>query len=113
MTRAGSRGKRRFRCQRRVCIEARRERREAEIARLAGDVAARLPRYLTLDEREDATQSIILDVLAGRVSQGELTPKTLRGYAARALSLVRDRFRFTSLSQLDEDGREFGDTLAA
>ena len=68
---------------------------------------------MTPDEREDAAQAIISDVLAGKVSPEGLTPRVLRGYAARAPSLVRDRFRFISLSQPTEDGREFGDTLAA
>ena len=75
-------------------------------------VGARLPSYLTPDEREDASQSIILDILSGELTD-ELTPQILRGYAARAVGMARDRFQFISLSQPTKDGREFGDHLAA
>ena|GEM_PF-3702976 len=67
---------------------------EAEAAGLLASVAARLPAYLTPDEREDAAQAALLDVLAGRVRPGRLTAKALKGYAARAVGMARDRFKF-------------------
>ena len=93
--------------------EAERERRAEEAVRLSAELAARLPSYLTLDERADARQSIALDLLTGKVRAERVTPALLREYAAEARGMASDRFRFISLSQPTRDGREFGETLAA
>jgi hypothetical protein len=86
---------------------------EAEAAALLKQIAGRLPCYLSPDDREDAAQSIMLDILAGKLTADGLSPATLRAYAARAVGPARDRFRFISLSAPTRDGREFGETLAA
>jgi hypothetical protein len=101
-----------FRCQHRDCARLGRQRREAAAAALLESVTSRLPRYLTADEREDARQSIVLDLLSGELSPDELTTARLRRYAARAVSLVRSP-KFISLSQRTPDGRELGETIAA
>jgi hypothetical protein len=72
-----------------------------------------LPGYLTADEREDAAQSIILDILAGRLAPRVPSARELREYVTGARGLANDRFKFVSLSQPTGDGREFGETLAA
>jgi hypothetical protein len=107
-----------YRC--RVCVrerraarEADRERRETEAARLLSSISARLPAYLTPDEKDDATQQVALDILAGTLAPADLTPGVLRAYASRARGMVRDRFRFVSLSAPTRDGRELGEMLAA
>jgi hypothetical protein len=82
-------------------------------AALLKRLAAALPAHLTPDEREDAAQSMILDMLAGRLAPVVPGPQLLRRYAAEARGMASDRFRFISLSQPTRDGREFGDTLAA
>lgn len=100
-------------CARERAIEraAERERREAEAAALLSAVTARLPRYLSTDERDDAAQSIILDVLAGRLAPAVPPSVTLRRYAARARGMTSDRFCFVSLSEPTRDGRVLGETL--
>lgn len=91
----------------------RRLRRPETAAALLCKIAAALPAYLAPDEREDAAQSIMLDMLAGKLPPVTPTPHTLRRYAAAARGMVSNRFRFISLSEPTRDGREFGDTLAA
>ena len=109
----GGKGNTYFRC-RRCSAQRRRLRKSPEaVAALLRLVNAALPHYLSPDEREDASQSIMLDILCGELSPEGLTPKVMRRYAARSLSMARDRFRFISLSQPTEDGREFGERLAA
>jgi hypothetical protein len=76
-------------------------------------IAGALPRYLTPDEREDAAQQAMLDVLDGQLAPRVPEPSALRAYAARARGMTSDRFRFVSLSEPTRDGREFGETLAA
>jgi hypothetical protein len=83
------------------------------ITALMQKIRAALPGYLTPDEREDACQSIMLDILAGRLRQRVPERGALRRYAAEARGMAGDRFRFISLSAPTRDGREFGDTLAA
>lgn len=97
--------------ERRARRAADREQREAEAARLLASVSASLPRYLTPDEREDAAQSIILDVMTGELSPDGLTPPVLRSYASRARGMVRDGFCFISLSAPAGDRRTFEDLL--
>jgi hypothetical protein len=80
---------------------------------LLRNIGAALPGYLTADEREDACQSIMLDIFAGRIPQRVPTPRELRRYAAGARGMSGDRFKFVSLSAPTRDGREFGETLAA
>lgn len=100
-----------FNCRR--CRTKQRKAREAEALRVLATLAESLPRYLTPDEREDAAQSIALDILAGRLAADALTPKALRSYVAAARGLANNRFKFISLSQPTSDGRTFGDLLAA
>jgi hypothetical protein len=76
-------------------------------------LASRLPRHLAPDEREDVSQSIMLDILSGAITPDDLTPQILRGYASRAVGMARNGFKFISLSQPTAEGREFGDHLAA
>jgi hypothetical protein len=85
---------------------------DAAAAFLAQIVAA-LPGYLVADEREDAAQSIYLDVLARKLPPVVPAPRALRRYAAEARGMTSDRFRFISLSEPTHDGREFGESLAA
>jgi tRNA(Ile2) C34 agmatinyltransferase TiaS len=85
----------------------------AKAAALLSHISAALPRYLTPDEREDAAQSIMLDILAAKLAPDVPAPLVLRRYAAEARGMVSDRFRFISLSQPTRDGREFGETFAA
>jgi hypothetical protein len=113
-----SRGRTYFACHH--CARTRREEREGarvlreqEAVSLSAALAARLPLYLSPDEREDARQSIALDLLTGKITPGRITPALLREYARDARSLSNDRFKFISLSAPMRDGREFGDTLAA
>lgn len=82
-------------------------------AALLAQTTAALPNYLTPDERADAAQSIILDMLAAKLAPAVPTLNVLRRYAAEARSMASDRFKFISLSQPTRDGREFGETLAA
>jgi hypothetical protein len=96
----------------RVSRRALRESPETAVALLC-QVAAELPGYLTPDERDDAAQQVILDMLAGTLAPVVPGPHTLRRYATEARGLVSSRFRFISLSQPTHDSREFGDTLAA
>jgi hypothetical protein len=82
-------------------------------AALLRRIVAALPGYLTPDEREDASHSIYLDILAGALAPVVPASLILRRYAAAARGMVSDRFRFISLSEPTHDGREFGETLAA
>jgi hypothetical protein len=85
---------------------------EAETAALLKRIAGSLPGYLSPDEREDASQSIMLDILSGALSPEGLTPKALRGYAAKAIGMARNRFKFISLSTPLPRGGVFGDLLS-
>jgi hypothetical protein len=107
------RGRRRFLCG--YCYGERKRLRGSPeaLVRLLKLIDAALPAYLTPDEREDAAQEVMLDILAAKLAPRVPEPRVLRHYATRARALVRDPFRFISLSQPTEDGREFGDTLAA
>ena len=87
--------------------------RPAAAAALLAQVTAALPGYLTPDEREDAAQSIMLDVLSGKLRPVVPAPDALRCYANEARGPMNDRFHFISLSAPTHDGREFGETLAA
>lgn len=102
---------RRFRCHR--CLNSLRRQRQADALRLMSSIQDRLPRYLTPDEREDARQSVVLDLLSGEITPDELTPARLRSYAARAVGMTRNPYKFVSLSQPTADRCEFGDHLAA
>jgi predicted RNA-binding Zn-ribbon protein involved in translation (DUF1610 family) len=107
------RGRRRFFCG--YCYgERKRLRRNSEaLAELLRRIDAALPGCLPPDAREDASQAAALAVLKGSLSPRAVTPRTLAPFARAALGMTQDRFRFISLSQPTEDGREFGDTLAA
>lgn len=87
--------------------------RAAEAVRIFAVIKAMLPGYLTPEEREDARQSIALDVLTGELSPWAITPLVLRRYASRSRGMASNRFKFKSLSEPTRDGREFGETLAA
>jgi hypothetical protein len=87
--------------------------RPAAIAALLRQTAAALPGYLAPDERADACQSIMLDVLTGKLPPRVPSSPVLRRYAAEARGMTSDRYRFISLSAPTRDGREFGETLAA
>jgi hypothetical protein len=97
------------------CTAARRALRsdEAKATEFLRQVAAALPAYLTPDEREDAAQSVFLDILAAKLAPRLPAPVTLRTYAKAARGIGRDRFKFVSLSQPTRDGREFGEHIAA
>jgi hypothetical protein len=107
------RGVQYFDCQR--CSRARRRLRKSPdaAAELLKLITTALPGYLGPDEREDAAQSIMLDVLTGQLAPRVPSAQELRAYAAAARGMTSDRFRFVSLSQPMRDGREFGETLAA
>lgn len=107
------RGRGYFSCN--FCRIARRRLRECPEAAdaLLTRTAAALPAYLSPEEREDAAQSIYLDILTGKLPPVAPTAHTLRRYATHARSMTNDRYRFISLSAPTPDGREFGDTLAA
>jgi hypothetical protein len=92
----------------------RRLRRDSDTAdALLREIAGSLPGYLTPDERDDAAQSVMLDILAARLAPCVPAPRTLRRYATAARGMSSDRFKFISLSQPTRDGREFGEGLAA
>jgi hypothetical protein len=76
-------------------------------------IVAALPGYLTPEEREDAAQSVMLDILAAKLAPYVPEPTALRRYAAQARGMVSDHFKFKSLSAPLRDGREFGETIAA
>lgn len=103
----------RFACRR--CPLLRRRLRESPeaAATLLKSIAGALPAYLTPDEREDAAQSIIADVLAAKFAPRVPSAADLRRYAREARGMVSDRYSFVSLSQPISNGREFGETLAA
>lgn len=107
------RGRPHFACQR--CYRRRRVLRQCPetVAALLVRITASLPGYLTAEEREDASQSIMLDMLAGKLAAEVPEPETLKAYAGQARGMSGDRFRFVSLSAPTRDGREFGETLAA
>jgi hypothetical protein len=108
---AGTPGK--FQCTR--CLHARRSLRSdpAKASEFLKLITAALPGYLARDEREDAAQTIMLDMLAAKLAPRVPAPAVLRDYARAARGIGRDRFRFISLSAPTRDGREFGETLAA
>lgn len=107
------RGKRYFYCHH--CSVRRRavRRNSDEAAAFVRQVAAALPGHLSHEEREDAAQSVYLDVLAAKLAPVVPSSLVLRRYASQARGMSGDRFRFISLSQPTRDGREFGDMLAA
>jgi len=101
-----------------TCCRCRTERRRVRssadrAAALLAQLARSLPAHLTPEEREDAAQSIMLDILAGKLAPVVPGPIVLRRYAAGARGMSTDRYRFISLSAPMHDGREFGETLAA
>ena len=97
------------------CQRSRKQLREnpESAEQLLRDVKASLPGGLAPEEREDAAQAIILDILAGDLPPVVPAPCVLRRYTAAARCMTSDRFRFVSLSAPTRDGREFGETLAA
>jgi len=108
-----TRGVQYFECQR--CQRGRRRLRESPdaAAALLGEIVAALPAYLSSDERSDAAQSIIADVLAGELAPRVPSSSELRRYARAARGMTSDHHKFVSLSAPTRDGREFGETLAA
>lgn len=103
----------RFTCGRCRTVRRRLRRRPEEARELLARVTRALPSYLAPDERDDAAQSVMLDILAGRLAPYVPAPAALKGYASRARGMMRDGYRFKSLSAPTRGGREFGDTLAA
>lgn len=82
-------------------------------AALLAQIADALPAYLAPDERDDAAQQVMLDVLAAKLPPVAPEARTLRRYARAARGMVSDRHRFISLSQPTRDGRTFGELIAA
>ena len=109
----GRKGKQRFYCLHCYRHRLRLRERPGAAMELRARIYSALPGHLAPDERDDAAQSIILDILAGKLAPVVPEPRVLRAYAAAARGMTSDRFRFVSLSQPTRDGREFGETLAA
>lgn len=93
---------------------ARRYATEAAAAELLRDAATLVPAGLPADVREEAVQSIAVDLLAGVITPAEVDGRTVRRYVRAAWGL-RDAWRFRSLDApvRSDDGRTLGELLAA